>query len=82
MTAETRRTKPSKNVRFNILTSHIFPVHCLEHMNQINHFQPVPGHRLAEMFSTGNDENTACTCFHRITESQDVRGWKGPLWVI
>jgi len=20
--------------------------------------------------------------FHRITESQNVRGWKGPLWVI
>jgi len=20
--------------------------------------------------------------YHRITESQNVRGWKGPLWVI
>lgn len=55
-----QRTKPSKNERFNILISHIFPVHCLEYVNQINHFQPVTGHKVAEAFSTGSDQNT-CT---------------------
>lgn len=67
MMVESRRTKPSKNARFNILISHVFPVHCLEHMNQIKHFQPVPGHRLAEMFPTGSDQNTACTYFLLVT---------------
>lgn len=63
MTVESKRTKPSKNVRFNILISHIFPAHCLEHMNRINHFQPMPGHRQAEMFSAGSDLNTVWTYF-------------------
>lgn len=61
-----QRTKPSKNERFNILISHIFPVHCLEYVNQINHFQPVTGHKVAEAFSTGSDQNT-CTGILKIS---------------
>jgi len=31
-----------------------------------------------------SDLATQCEhyCIHRITESQNSRGWKGPLWVI
>lgn len=75
---ECRRTKPSINVRFDIFISHIFPVHCLEHMNQINHFQRVPGHRLAEVFLTGSDQNTTCTYFLLITFLPRLRLLKQP----
>lgn len=56
---KTQKKKKNKKVGFNILISHIFPGHCLEHMNQIHRFHPVPDHKLAEMFSTGGDQNAA-----------------------
>jgi len=29
-----------------------------------------------------SEKFNGCVTFHRITESQNGRGWKGPLWVI
>jgi len=30
----------------------------------------------------GFEANNVTSALHRITESQNSRGWKGPLWVI
>jgi len=49
---------------------------CLQKTTTENNLQPQIFMYRVSSSSWGNSQN------HRITESQNSRGWKGPLWVI